>query len=88
MTVSLLFFQIVHGFTQFHMHTHPDRDSHVTINWDNIISSRKGEFTKCTGPPHCNPHWLKYDCDSVMHYASDQMSRNRKATISKKKSQH
>ena len=73
--------QLLHGFTQFHTHQRPDRDDHVTIQWENVMTSRRREFERCPGPPHCHTRDLKYDCDSVMHYAADQMSRNGKPTI-------
>ena len=38
--------EILHGLGVFHEQTRNDRDGFVTINWDNIIENRKGNFRK------------------------------------------
>ena len=65
----------------YHTHMRPDRDDFVTVNWNNIVSGKKGEFENCR--QLCDTHGSPYDCDSVMHYASNQMSKNGKDTLSK-----
>lgn len=74
-------FQIMHGIGMYHTHMRPDRDEFVTVNWENMKSSKRKEFEKCES--NCDTHGAPYDCDSVMHYASNQMSKNKKDTLSK-----
>lgn len=66
----------------YHTHTRSDRDQYITINSNNIAASRKNEFDMCK---NCQTYNTTYDCDSVMHYASNQMAIDKnKATISEK----
>ena len=55
-----------------HTHTRPDRDQHVRVNFDNAINH--DEFKLCEGCC-CEPNGIPYDCDSVMHYAKNQMGK-------------
>ena len=66
----------------FHTHKRHDRDSHIVINWDNISPSKKKEFELCSGN-NCDSWGYPYDCNSIMHYAKNQMSRNGQDTIGK-----
>merc|ERR1711971_2594 len=79
--------EILHGVGMYHTHMRPDRDDFVTINMQNVRGKQKSQFKKCD-PKHvtCDTHGHPYDCDSVMHYASNQMSKNGKDTITSKKS--
>ena len=73
--------QILHGIGLYHTHTRRDRDQYITINSTNIAASRKNEFDVCES--NCQTYGTPYDCDSVMHYASNQMAADKdKATIS------
>ncbi|TRY77774.1 hypothetical protein TCAL_07850 [Tigriopus californicus] len=72
--------EILHGFSWYHTHKRPDRDAHVKVLWDNVLGSKRDEFSICSGC--CCKTWdTPYDCDSVMHYAQDQMSSNGKDTL-------
>jgi hypothetical protein len=66
----------------FHTHKRTDRNSHIVINWFNILQSKKKEFDLCTGN-NCDYYKYPYDCNSIMHYAKNQMSRNGQDTIGK-----
>ena len=67
----------------YHTHTRSDRDQYITINSNNIAASRKNEFDVCKS--NCQTYDTPYDCNSVMHYASNQMAMDKnKATISEK----
>ncbi|HNX49531.1 MAG TPA: M12 family metallopeptidase [Thermoanaerobaculaceae bacterium] len=48
----------------WHEHTRSDRDSFITVNWDNIQDAYESQFALNTGASHYGP----YDFDSVMHY--------------------
>ena len=71
---------MLHGIGLYHTHTRTDRDEHITINSNNIAARRKNEFDMCTR--NCKTYDTPYDCDSIMHYASNQMATDKdKATI-------
>ena len=75
--------KILHGIGMYHTHMRPDRDDFISINFNNISSGKKKEFEKCTGNgKKCDTYGSPYDCDSVMHYASNQMGKGGKTTIS------
>ena len=72
----------MHGLSGFHTMTRFDRDEFVEILWDNIWEEDFGEFEECAGC--CCDTWdVPYECDSVMHYALQDMSSNGKNTMSK-----
>ena len=68
----------------FNTHKRLDRDSYVDIKWDNIEPSYMHNFEFCSGNWNCDTWGYSYDCDSIMHYPKDQMSKNDKDTISNK----
>ena len=71
---------MLHGIGLYHTHTRTDRDEYITINSNNIAASRKNEFDMCKR--NCETYDTPYDCDSIMHYASNQMATDKdKATI-------
>ncbi len=63
-----------------HEHTRPDRDSYVTIHWNNIRAGFAGNFYTYTSGRQAGP----YDIDSIMHYPSYEFSRNGYPTITRK----
>ena len=71
-------------FAGFHMHQRLDRDSHIYMNWGNIHEEGKSQFEVCDGRWDCETWGYPYDCDSIMHYPKDQMSKNDKDTIGNK----
>ena len=73
--------ELLHAGISFHTAQRKDRDKYVTIQWNNIRQDKIANFDKCYDCPIYNK---EYDCDSVMHYASDQMSMNRRDTIKAK----
>ncbi|XP_031835041.1 tolloid-like protein 1 tolkin [Nomia melanderi] len=58
----------------WHEHTRPDRDRHVQIFRDNIMSGQEYNFNKLT-EEEVNSLGLPYDYDSIMHYAKNTFSR-------------
>ena len=68
----------------FNTHKRLDRDSYVDIKWDNIEPSYMHNFEFCSGNWNCDTWGYSYDCDSIMHYPKDQMSKNDKDTIGNK----
>jgi hypothetical protein len=57
--------EILHALGAFHEQSRPDRDSYVTINFDNINATDHSQFTKRTDT---NDQGVGYDYLSVMHY--------------------
>ncbi|MBX3187738.1 MAG: hypothetical protein KF819_12010 [Labilithrix sp.] len=72
--------EIGHAVGFHHEQTRLDRDQHITIQWDNIVSGAEHNFQKRgAGADHG-----AYDYDSVMHYDSWAFSKNGQPTILKK----
>ncbi len=73
--------EIVHGLAGFHTHKRFDRDAHVQVVYENVLPDKKSEFDICKGGCCCQTWGYPYDCDSIMHYAKNQMSINGKDTL-------
>ncbi|XP_045475772.1 tolloid-like protein 1 [Harmonia axyridis] len=58
----------------WHEHTRPDRDSHVNIIRENIVSGQEYNFNKLS-EEEVNSLGLTYDYDSIMHYARNTFSK-------------
>ncbi|XP_049805419.1 tolloid-like protein 1 isoform X2 [Schistocerca nitens] len=58
----------------WHEHTRPDRDHHVQIVRENIMTGQEYNFNKLT-EEEVNSLGLPYDYDSIMHYARNTFSR-------------
>merc|ERR1712212_564631 len=72
--------EIMHaGFFPSHTHQRTDRDRNIIIRKENIIPNRRDQFHTMS-----NTKYMDCDCSSVMHYASDQWSRNGRNTIEPK----
>jgi len=74
--------EIIHALGFHHMHQRYDRDTALTIKWDNIEETEQKWFTKL------NNEWeaynTPYDEWSAMHYAKDAFSKNGKISIQTK----
>ncbi|KAK0168286.1 hypothetical protein PV327_002110 [Microctonus hyperodae] len=58
----------------WHEHTRPDRDHHVQIVRDNIMTGQEYNFNKLTNE-EVDSLGLLYDYDSIMHYAKNTFSK-------------
>ena len=67
-----LIHEIVHGLSGRHTQTRYDRDAHIEVMWDNIYDDKKDQFKICDYKCEFNQAF-PYDCESVMHYARNQM---------------
>merc|ERR1719391_1362690 len=73
--------EFMHALGFHHEQNRPDRDTAVTINWDNIKSFAKSQFRK---KPDSNSLGSGYDYYSLMHYGKFDFSLNGKQTITPK----
>lgn len=73
--------EICHAVGMFHEHQRYDRDSYVTINYNNMISNRKSDYTKITTNYYCVGG---FDFNSIMIYDSQQASSNGQPTMVRK----
>ncbi|KAK2819481.1 hypothetical protein Q7C36_021127 [Tachysurus vachellii] len=69
--------ELNHALGFYHEHSRSDRDSYVTINWENIDPSSKSSF-KLRNTNNLN---TTYDYSSVMHYGRTAFSINGLDTI-------
>nr|CCW36844.1 Ast6 protein [Schmidtea mediterranea] len=58
--------EFIHALGFMHTHMRKDRDNHITIKWDRILTSHCSQFVKCEGCDLDGP----YETNSVMHYPS------------------
>ncbi|WP_299243464.1 M12 family metallopeptidase [uncultured Aquimarina sp.] len=73
--------EIGHAVGMFHEQSHPRRDRNVTINFQNIIPGREGNFRKESAS---NVRTTNFDLGSVMMYGSFFFSKNGRPTITRK----
>ena len=70
--------ELIHTLGLWHEHNRPDRDDHISINWDNIEESWRKEFEK--NDPDKVDMLGPYDICSIMHYADHGFTKNGKLT--------
>ncbi|CAG9831139.1 unnamed protein product [Diabrotica balteata] len=75
--VALLVHELMHVVGFFHEHSRYDRDSYVTILWNNIQFNQRHNFQIQAGVTY----GLPYDYDSLTHYAPYSYSGNNEWTI-------
>nr|XP_058971464.1 zinc metalloproteinase nas-6-like isoform X1 [Pocillopora verrucosa] len=68
--------EIGHALGFWHEQSRPDRDSYVTINWQNIQTGMAYNFHKY-GTNRVDSRGVSYDYDSVMHYSSTAFANRR-----------
>jgi hypothetical protein len=74
--------EIGHAVGYYHEQTRIDRDDHITVNWNNILSGHSHNFQKYSSSTGKDRG--EYDFDSIMHYGSYAFSANGQPTILKK----
>ena len=75
--------EFLHALGFEHEQSRPDRDSFVTINYQNIKEGSAFNFDKQTSSNHLGSG---YDFGSVMHYGATDFSKNGQKTISASRS--
>ena len=68
--------EIGHALGHYHEQSRQDRDSFVTIQWENIEAGREGNFEKYSSGSDLGP----YDFGSIMHYSTTAFSSPSGAT--------
>ena len=76
--------EIGHALGLFHEQTRADRDSHVTIHWENIQVDRDHNFKKYSSLGYNGSDHGDFDIGSMMMYGSDFFSKNGRPTITRK----
>ena len=67
----------------YHEHNRPDRDEHIEVKYDNIISAYTSEFDRFE-PGETNLLGYGYDYASIMHNDRNNFSINGSDTIESK----
>lgn len=70
-----------HAIGLWHEQGRADRDSYVTIRWENITAGKESAFTQ---NPQSSGDYGAYDFDSIMHYLPYAFSKNGQPTITRK----
>ncbi|KAL2081393.1 hypothetical protein ACEWY4_023246 [Coilia grayii] len=68
--------ELMHALSFVHEHSRSDRDSYVTIRWENIMRGQVHNFQK-----HKTRNSLAYDYSSIMHYGRYAFSEEGEPTI-------
>ncbi|RCN36470.1 astacin [Ancylostoma caninum] len=61
--------EIGHALGLYHTQNRHDRDTYITVNWENIPERLKDQYVKLTEKQNTN-YGLPYDYGSIMHYGS------------------
>ena len=69
--------ELLHALGLYHEHTRSDRDSYVTVKYENIIPEYAINFLKRIN----NDNGIRYDYGSVMHYGTHAFTTNGESTI-------
>ncbi|XP_070493986.1 high choriolytic enzyme 1-like [Chironomus tepperi] len=75
--------ELIHTLGYDHMQNHAERDTYITINFDNINTNQRHNFER-VDPKKYNNFGTPYDYISVMHYGPKAFSKNGKETITPK----
>jgi Astacin (Peptidase family M12A) len=67
--------ELLHCLGFLHMHTAPDRDEYITVNWENIRDDAKLNFKPFV--THATMFETEYDYDSITHYSPNAFAKNK-----------
>jgi hypothetical protein len=80
---GLIMHEIGHSIGLFHEQSRADRDSYVTIHWDNIVDGKESNFQTYVALAQDGRDLFRYDFDSVMHYRTDEFGIDGATTITR-----
>ncbi|KHN70807.1 Zinc metalloproteinase nas-13 [Toxocara canis] len=77
---GIIVHEFMHALGFFHEQARADRDSYVTVHWENIAPGLESQFQKqsLSVIDHLG---TQYDYDSIMHYETTAFSKNGRPTI-------
>ena len=81
--IGLLVHEILHALGVGHTQKRPDRDTYITVNWNNILEFGKDQYKKCVGNT-CQTYNTDYDCSSIMHYGDTDFTNHNGKTMTAK----
>ncbi|XP_033118703.1 zinc metalloproteinase nas-15-like [Anneissia japonica] len=84
-TVGIIMHEMMHAVGFYHEQSRTDRDSYVTINWNNIQDGMAYNFDSYSSS-FIDDLGTNYDYNSIMHYDQYAFSKNGYATIVPKQS--
>ncbi|XP_071965161.1 zinc metalloproteinase nas-13-like [Antedon mediterranea] len=84
-TVGIIMHEMMHAIGFYHEQSRTDRDSYVSIQWQNIEDGQEHNF-KSYPSSYIDDLGVSYDYHSIMHYDADAFSKNGDATIIPKES--
>ena len=72
--------ELGHAVGFYHEHNRPDRDEHIEVRFNNVVSGLSSAFNKAR-PGSTKLLGYGYDYASIMHYSADAFSANGQDTI-------
>jgi Astacin (Peptidase family M12A) len=87
MEKGIIMHELLHALGYIHMHSRPDRDKYVEIQWKNILPQWFSEFNR-VNPNIFMSLGTPYDYHSIMHYGNTAFTKNGAFTIIPKNSNY
>lgn len=72
--------EVMHALGFYHEQSRPDRDTYVSIYWENILPGQENNFVRYPKQT-ITTLGLQYDYESVLHYGNKFFSKNGRPTI-------
>jgi hypothetical protein len=73
-----------HALGLFHEQSRSDRDTYITVNWNNILSGKSGNFNTYVESGDAGFDYLPIDFNSIMMYDSYSFTKNDLPTMTRK----
>ncbi|KAK3741423.1 hypothetical protein QZH41_003972 [Actinostola sp. cb2023] len=73
--------ELMHALGFLHEHQRPDREKHVVVYWENIVSGRLVRYFEPYSADLVDSLGVDYDYHSTMHYFARDFSKNNKYTM-------
>ena len=80
MYFNIIVHELGHAIGFYHEHTRPDRNKHINVISNNILTRFKNQFSRIP-QGHSNTLGIGYDAASIMHYSRGAFTRNGADTI-------